>query len=555
MISCAALSTPTGTLSDPRTLRDARHLRLLSGCLEALLAVVIAGTVFAFGAVHAFAYVPLWCAAVAMGGLLLERAATMAALRRRIGRSRFSFHSSGLWIVLDRETPSDERGWSFDLERPALPRGPLLLPGLALAALVLLQLLPLPRGLVAALNGRQLDVARAAGGWLSLTISVADTIRGLAFLATILLVHVAAGVVLDRSAGRERFRQFLGGLGLVLALVALAQMASGTTLVYGFFRPQEAEGGPTIFGPFINRNDFGGYMLLVIPVALGRAASAARGYLRRTGDRANLRRWLVGLRSSEGTRLIDATAAALATIAALVASTSRGAMLAFAASLMLAGLLSRTRQRLLLLLLPIALAGLAVFWFGTERLSHRFSLALHVRADRPVLWRETVKRMDGIWLLGSGFNTFGTAMSRVSAWKLPLGATPWREPYETSVALTPRAGFSSPAEIPWLTWYREAHNDYLQVLVENGLPGLLLALLALVAVLRPARYDPWLFCALAGVALHCLVDFDLQIPAIAVLFVTLAALAAPARGASRRTAGRSTLAEEAEDAPGGEEPA
>jgi hypothetical protein len=43
-----------------------------------------------------------------------------------------------------------------------------------------------------------------------------------------------------------------------------------------------------------------------------------------------------------------------------------------------------------------------------------------------------------------------------------------------------------------------------------------------------ARRDPWLFAALAGVLMHVVVDFDLQIPAITALFVVLAAL--PGRG-------------------------
>lgn len=80
-----------------------------------------------------------------------------------------------------------------------------------------------------------------------------------------------------------------------------------------------------------------------------------------------------------------------------------------------------------------------------------------------------------------------------------------------------------PATLPGTTWYREAHNDYVQLLVETGLPGLGLALLAAFAALRSARQDPWLLAALTGVLLHEAVDFDLQIPAVSVLFVTLAA--------------------------------
>jgi len=56
-------------------------------------------------------------------------------------------------------------------------------------------------------------------------------------------------------------------------------------------------------------------------------------------------------------------------------------------------------------------------------------------------------------------------------------------------------------------------------------PGLLVALWAGLAALAAARRRPWIFAALAGVLMHEFVDFDLQIPAIAALFVTIVALA------------------------------
>ena len=88
-----------------------------------------------------------------------------------------------------------------------------------------------------------------------------------------------------------------------------------------------------------------------------------------------------------------------------------------------------------------------------------------------------------------------------------------------------RLGYRSPADLPDIGWYREAHNDWVQLLVETGVPGLLIGLWAALAVLHAARRDPWRFAALAGVLMHALVDFDFQVPAIPALFVVLAAVA------------------------------
>jgi hypothetical protein len=54
------------------------------------------------------------------------------------------------------------------------------------------------------------------------------------------------------------------------------------------------------------------------------------------------------------------------------------------------------------------------------------------------------------------------------------------------------------------------------------------------------RRDPWLRAAVAGVLLHSFLEFSLQIPAVALLFVTLAAWpsVAPAETGRQRRGAR-----------------
>jgi len=82
-------------------------------------------------------------------------------------------------------------------------------------------------------------------------------------------------------------------------------------------------------------------------------------------------------------------------------------------------------------------------------------------------------------------------MSRVTVWSLPRGHI-LGEPYETSIVHSPLAGYTSPPEIGWFTWYPQAHQRLPAGAVENGLLGLFLALLGALAALRGVRHDPWL---------------------------------------------------------------
>jgi O-antigen ligase len=480
-------------VTDPAALGQARALRLVCWTQEAALLLIVAGSALAFGSVHPFAYRPLWTACAFAGGLVLVRAGLAHALRAYLGRRAFAFAGNGRSL---RSEPGRDAGWSFDLARPLLPRGPLLLPGLAFLAWSALQLAPWP--------GR--------GAW---SVAPDATVRGLAFVASLLALHTAAAATLGDGDARRRMRRALAWFGGVLALGALAQLSTGTRAIYGLFTPQE---GGTPAGPFVNRNHLAGYLLLLAPMALGYLARALWAWRERAGGRGGTRR-VLALHTPEGTALVYACLPALAAIAALLATTSRGAILAFVLSLATALLARRPRGRGAMLAMAVAFLAMGLTWFGLERLGDRFSAIPDNAPGRTRVWSDALARMDGRWLTGAGLNAFEAHLSRVPAWRLPEGATPWpdeaREPFESGA----RVGFRFQGS----DWYREAHNDYLQVLVESGVPGLLIALWAAAAALHRNAPSRWVFAALLGMLLHALVEFDFQIPALPALFVVLAA--------------------------------
>ena len=491
------------TVSSPDILRQARLARLLQELLEASVWAVVIVSVLAFGSVHHWAYSPLWIGCFAAAALALARAVAAAGLRQRLGPHLVAFHVSGRWLVVEPHSADHALGWSIDLAERAFPRGSLLLPAVAFLALTLLQLVPL------------------AGG--PATLAPEATRRGITFVVAFLLLHQAAAAAFSHPAARRRFRKMLAWLGAALALVALAQLASGTRLIYGFF--ESLEGGHP-YGSFVNRNHFAGYMLLVVPIALGLLADAWRAYARRVGDSPNARRSLVGLQTSEGTRLVYAALPPLLGIGALLASTSRGG-----------------HPRLLRRARPGggggALAARDAGVGGGARLRGGGADVVRPRAAGGALRAGDgrragahggvgrVARGDAGLALGHGLRLQRLrrgALPRAGVGRCPRARRRGREGTETALLTGEAIGYRAPGDLPGLAWYREAHSDYVQLLVETGVPGLLIGLWAGFAALAAARRDPWLFAALAGLLMHVFVDFDLQIPAIAALFVVLAGL-------------------------------
>jgi O-antigen ligase len=378
---------------------------------------------------------------------------------------------------------------------PSLPGGRLLL---ALHALVLLQLVPLPPAVLKlaspgsfAFYNDPLLVPLAA--WRPISVSPPDTLRGLAFLASLSLLALAVFRELGEGAWRRRLLLTLVGAGLAITVVAFVQAVSPEPRkIYGLWRPRWDW---AVFGPYVNRNHFAGYLVMAAPLAIGFALEALSRLRAAWGRRR--RGWLL-LGEKEGNTVARWTATAMVLVAGLLASQSRGGVAAFALAALLMPLASRERRRTALGV--SFLVALGVLWIGLGGVLSAFETR-GVRMSRLDLWRDMLPMVPRFPVFGDGWNAFGTAY-------------PW---YQTV----------------WKTdWIGEAHNDYLQALLDGGVVGALLVAGLLLVVFRGALaraprspLDLAIFGALLGFALHGLVDFNGQIPANAATWTALAALA------------------------------
>ena len=263
------------------------------------LAAVVWGSL-SFGAVYPWAFWPLAALALAAGlaGLLAAAA--------------------------DRTPAPVSRGFV------------LALGGVVVAVLLQLIPVPLPIRLAASPNGvwlwRQLDLAAAEGASAhALSIAPSSTWLALVLLVSFIVFLLGSASLLSIE-GPRKLVGVLTLFGVLLALVGIVQKPLYIGRIYGFWTPEEA-GDP--FGPFVNKNHFAGWMLMVLPLALGYlCAWLARGMRR---EKPVWRDRLLWLTTPEANKLILITGGNAIMALALVLTFSRSGIIALALALLVMG--------------------------------------------------------------------------------------------------------------------------------------------------------------------------------------------------------------------------
>ncbi len=372
------------------------------------------------------------------------------------------------------------------------------------------------------------------------TLSVAPTLtypavlKALAYSALFLVVLCYPYGDGDDKAERQFRNTLLTAIlltGALAALIGLAEKVEWNGRVLWLFVPSDwgAPAGSTLsraIGPFVNPDHFATYLAMALPLALA----------------AGLFPTTLAPRREPGPLRIASLGVALLIFSALILSLSRGGWIGAAAGLMTLFALSfwasgydcapqspeirnadspkprspASAHR--------ALPVLCVLGFGVLVLLSLALIGPEGRDETGARLRQTVS--------GGGNLLFRVALWRDSlrmARDFPIfgvGLGAWPE-------LFPRYRGG-----PWSYLFMPAaHNDYVQLLAETGLIGSFAAAAFFAAAgrriiggfARLDRLDSYILAAiiggLAAAAAHELFDFSLQIPANAILFTVLFALA------------------------------
>jgi len=314
------------------------------------------------------------------------------------------------------------------------------------------------------------------------------------------LLYCAYGLIcflavqsLRRGHQVESLAWLISCYGAAMAMFALIQGIASNGKLYWLRTPRL---GGWIYGPYVNHNHYAGLMEMLVPVPLVVAVAHSVPQARR---------------------------AAAGVAAALMATTiflsgSRGGMLAFALEMAILGavLIRRGSSRTVALTLGamfVVVVGMLTWLGGAELTARIASVRPDVHADvsgamRLDIDRDALRMFSHRPLLGWGLGVFPTVY-------------PQYRSFYTNV------------------FVNQAHNDYVQLLVELGTLGFAVMLWFLVVSyyrgikkLGNWSKDPNGAIALAallgisGILVHSFVDFNLQVPANAAIFYVLCVVAA-----------------------------
>ncbi len=392
------------------------------------------------------------------------------------------------------------------LNRPFIRAWPVIL-CLALTFLwVELQVAALPAGVLGLLSPHSLEIHTSTQTDLTLSLNVHATRESaLKTLCYLLLFCLTLLLVNDK--------QRLKTLALVVVFSGVFQATYGALMTlsgleYGFFIEKEHY-RDVATGTFVNRNHLAGYLTMCLAMGIGLMLAELTGsrafYWRDSARR--LLRTLLG--SKMRVRL-----ALVVMVIGLVLTHSRMGNTAFFASLTIVGggyfvLVRRITRNSIIFFASLLIIDLLVVgnFFGIDKVADRLQQTSVETEKRDELVQDSLKIVWDYPLTGTGAGSFYSTY--------PM--------YDTG-----EVGFA---------FYKHAHNDYLEFASEFGLVALALLGFSVLASLWVAikaqltRRDRLMqgmgfavTMAICAVLIHSSVDFNLQIPANAALFIVIMAI-------------------------------
>ncbi|MEQ1564241.1 MAG: Wzy polymerase domain-containing protein [Myxococcota bacterium] len=333
-------------------------------------------------------------------------------------------------------------------------------------------LVPLPEGVRAVLAPGTVE-ARPGFGWATSTLSAESTVGELCDLLLplgVLLVAAAWGATWWRRSGVERALRF-AFVGVVV--VGALHAATGTTAMFGIV-PSSMQPGQRFFAPFVDPNHLGTAVVMLLAPVLAAAVDPRREAWPRAG-------WAIAAGAGAALLAWIGSSGAVAAAAVVVVGTTWRLGRATPGRLAAGG---------------VAAAIAALVWMAVADPQGAVTFP-----DRLRTWNRALTTLPSFWFAGSGGGTFGVAIE-----PLITDFTAWGHAHDDYVEWLLEFGALGVVALPVVAWFWWPRRDGAAPASTSSDPTRPHA--------RPERAD-LLLVSIAGVCVHALVDFPLQIPALA----------------------------------------
>jgi len=399
------------------------------------------------------------------------------------------------------------------VEKGDILKVPGLLPLVLLLALMAVQLVPLPASWVKFISPGTYDVYSPVlslsgnSDWISLSVNKRATLHEMLRIGAYCLMYILTIQLLSHPRRLKMATNTAVFLAAAIAFFAIVQSVSSPDKIF-WIRQAPTSSQP--FGPWINPNQFAGYIELLCPLAL----ALFLFYKPRVQGDESLREKFVSFFTVPGIHFhLFLGFGVVLMVLAIFVSLCRGGIL----SIIVAGVVflflvkwkfpGRGKTTFFFIAVCILLA---ISWFGWDiilsEFNQGFDKAGNITDGRLTLWSDVFQIIKDFPISGAGFGSFLYIYPR----------------YKT---------------IDGNAIFDHAHNDYLEILTDGGVIGITLVAWFVLAVLfhgwKMVRVRRDRYAVLVGIGCisgiiallsHSITDFNMHNGAVAYYFFFLCGL-------------------------------